>query len=88
MKNAVMSKKRVGVTSWIFLTTKSKTYFANISTATVSPKCKTIGITKQTPKPSRIIAEMNANVEHTFTVLNSTKIFILLVLFKNRAKLH
>ena len=36
---------------------------------------------------------MNANVEHAFTVLkrifqlaNSMKIFILLVLFKNRAK--
>ena len=65
---------------------KSKTYFANINTATVSPKYKTIGTTKQTPKPSRIITEMNANVEHAFTVLNSTKNFFLLVLFKNRAK--
>ena len=49
----------------------SKTYFANISTATVSPKCKTIGTTKQTPKSSQTIGEMNANVEHAFTVLKA-----------------
>ena len=56
----------------------------------VSPKWKTIVTTKQTSKLSQVIAEMNANVEHAFTVLkhtsqlaNSTKIFgILLVLFK------
>ena len=43
--------------------------------------------TKQTSKLSQIITEMNANVEHaTFQLANSTKIFILLVLFKNRAK--
>ena len=62
-------------------------YFANISTAyiiygtaTVSPKCKTSGTTKQTPKPPQIIAEVNANVEHAFiiTILNSTKTFIFL----------
>ena len=50
-------KKCIGVTSWIFLTNKSK--------------CKTVGTTKQTPKPSRILAEMNAYIEHAFTVLNA-----------------
>ena len=70
-------------------------YFANISTATVSPKCKMVGTTKQTPKSSWIIAEMNPHIEHMFTVLNAffqlanrEKIFVLLVLLKTMHKLH
>ena len=60
-----------------------------VSTATVSPKCKMVGTTQQTPKPSQTIAEINAHVsvKHVFTVLrtffqltNSLKIFILFVL--------
>ena len=34
-----------------------------------------INTTKQTSKSSQIIAEMNANVEHVFTVLNTLENF-------------
>ena len=65
-----------------------------VSTATVSPKCKT---TQQTPKPPQIIAEINAHisVKHVFTVLrtffqltSSLEIFILFVLLKFMYKLY
>ena len=59
-------------THWVnFLTNKSKTYFANIDTATISLKYTTVGTTKQNLKSSQIITEMNAHIEHTFTVLNA-----------------
>ena len=82
---------------WIFIKNKNK--LIAISTATVSPKCKmggtTSGTTKQAPKPSHIITELNVHVKYVFPaqLANSgMKIFILFVLFcfKNRAqvKLH
>ena len=56
--------------------------FANISTASVLPKCKmvctTSGTTKQAPKPSRTSTEINSHVVHAFPVqlrAKGTKIF-------------
>ena len=74
---------------------QNKTFLANISTATVLPKCKmvciTSGTTKEALKPSRISTETNAHVVHAFPIqlrANSTKIFRSFVLFwyKNRAQ--
>ena len=44
-------------------------YFTNTSTAPYHKSM--VGTTKQTPKPFQITAEMNAHVEHAFTVFNA-----------------
>ena len=70
-------------------------FFANISTATVLPKCRmvctTSDTTKQAPKPSQISTEINAHIVHAFLVqlrAKGTEIFTSFVLFwfKNRAQ--
>ena len=53
-----------------FLQTKVR-YFCQYkySTATVSPKYKMVGTTKQASKPSQTIAEINTHVEHELTII-------------------
>ena len=84
---AIMSKKRVGGNFVNFSYNHKQDVFCQYKYCCRITKVQNDWYNKtKTPKPSRIIAEMNAKVEHAFTVLNSTKFFILLVLFKNRAK--
>ena len=63
MKNAVMSKNALGPGNFVTSYKQKQGVFRQYEYCTVSQKrCKTVGTTKQTPKPFQIIAEMNAHV--------------------------
>ena len=53
MNNAVMSKKRVGGNFVNFSYKQKQDVFTNVSTATVSPKCKMVGTTLDTTKQAQ-----------------------------------